>query len=66
VVVGDGKRFFPDGVQLDLELVQDRRSVGACFSDMGSAPDTAIDLNVERGVKNRDPLIVITKVIYAG
>jgi hypothetical protein len=25
VVVGGGKRFFPDGVHLDLELVDDRR-----------------------------------------
>ena len=24
-VVGAGKRFFPDGVRLDLELVEDRR-----------------------------------------
>jgi len=25
VVVGSGKRFFPDGVRLDLELVKERR-----------------------------------------
>ena len=25
VVVGSGKRFFPDGVRLDLELVEERR-----------------------------------------
>jgi hypothetical protein len=25
VVVGSGKRFFPDGVRLDLELVEKRR-----------------------------------------
>jgi dihydrofolate reductase len=25
VVVGGGKRFFPDGVRLDLELVEERR-----------------------------------------
>jgi hypothetical protein len=25
VVGGGGKRFFPDGVQLDLELVDERR-----------------------------------------
>jgi dihydrofolate reductase len=25
VVVGSGKRFFPDGVLLDLELVEERR-----------------------------------------
>jgi len=25
VLVGGGKRFFPDGVQLDLELVENRR-----------------------------------------
>jgi dihydrofolate reductase len=25
VVVGGGKRFFPDGVQLDLELIEERR-----------------------------------------
>jgi hypothetical protein len=24
-VVGGGKRFFPDGVRLDLELVEERR-----------------------------------------
>jgi len=24
-VVGSGKRFFPDGVRLELELVEDRR-----------------------------------------
>jgi hypothetical protein len=25
VIVGGGKRFFPDGVRLDLELVDERR-----------------------------------------
>lgn len=25
VVVGSGKRFFPDGVRLNLELVEERR-----------------------------------------
>lgn len=25
VIVGGGKRFFPDGVRLDLELIEDRR-----------------------------------------
>jgi dihydrofolate reductase len=25
VVVGGGKRFFPDGVRLDLQLVEERR-----------------------------------------
>jgi dihydrofolate reductase len=25
VVVGGGKRFFPDGVRLNLELVEERR-----------------------------------------
>jgi dihydrofolate reductase len=25
VVVGSGKRFFPDGVRLDLQLVDERR-----------------------------------------
>ncbi len=25
VVVGGGKRFFPDGVRLDLDLVEERR-----------------------------------------
>lgn len=25
VIVGGGKRFFPDGVRLNLELVEDRR-----------------------------------------
>ncbi len=25
VVVGGGKRFFPDGVRLDLKLVEERR-----------------------------------------
>lgn len=25
VVVGNGKRFFPDGVRLDLELIEERR-----------------------------------------
>jgi dihydrofolate reductase len=25
VAVGSGKRFFPDGVRLDLELVEERR-----------------------------------------
>jgi dihydrofolate reductase len=24
VIVGSGKRFFPDGVRLDLELVEER------------------------------------------
>ena len=27
VVGGGGKRFFPDGVRLDLELLEERRSV---------------------------------------
>jgi hypothetical protein len=27
VVVGGGKRFFPDGVRLDLELLEERRFV---------------------------------------
>ncbi len=27
VVVGGGKRFFPDGVGLDLELLEERRFV---------------------------------------
>jgi len=25
VVVGGGKRFFPDGMRLDLELIEERR-----------------------------------------
>ena len=28
VIVGGGKRFFPDGVRLDLELVRERRFRG--------------------------------------
>jgi hypothetical protein len=52
MVVGSGKRFFPDGVRLNLELVEERR-----FRKGDRSPVRRPRLIVVKGVKRRPPLV---------
>jgi dihydrofolate reductase len=48
VIVGGGKRFFPDGIRLDLELVEERRLAAASW--FGGTPYKA-DRSISRTAK---------------
>jgi hypothetical protein len=52
VVVGSGKRFFPEGVRLNLELVEERR-----FRKCDRSPVRRPQLIVVRGVERHPPTV---------